>query len=215
MLYLIPGLGADARIFQDLDVGNRETVTIQWEKILPTQSLQEYVRRLLPQIQKGDENIELLGVSFGGIVAMEMSKYVDCKRLISVSSIMSPQEWSLTARLARLSKFYLWLPASWIKQLSNWFGSYAFGPLSMNEKQLLHQIIQDTEPEFLVWALQQTFEWKGVDVNCPILRLHGNKDRIFPIRKVPTCAVIRDGGHLMIKTHASVISEWIKGDWVK
>ena len=84
-LYLIGGLGAAERVFKYLQL-NTETQSIKWIKPKPKEKLENYSNRLLKQIDQNDE-FGILGVSFGGIVAIEISKIIKPKLLILISSV--------------------------------------------------------------------------------------------------------------------------------
>jgi predicted esterase YcpF (UPF0227 family) len=84
-LYLIGGLGADERVFQLLNL-NIETQFIKWIEHEPQEELKSYVNRLKNQINQ-EEEFGLLGVSFGGIIAIEISKLIKPKFVIVLSSV--------------------------------------------------------------------------------------------------------------------------------
>ncbi|EMS87993.1 hypothetical protein LEP1GSC074_1850 [Leptospira noguchii str. Hook] len=61
-------------------------------------NLSKYSKRLLSQIDTKNEII-LIGVSFGGIVALEISKHISVKQIIIISSIKSVSEKPILYRL--------------------------------------------------------------------------------------------------------------------
>ncbi|EMO28852.1 hypothetical protein LEP1GSC170_2989 [Leptospira interrogans serovar Bataviae str. HAI135] len=61
-------------------------------------NLSKYSKRLLSQIDTKNEII-LIGVSFGGIVALEISKHISVKQIIIISSIKSDSEKPILYRL--------------------------------------------------------------------------------------------------------------------
>ena len=214
MLYLIPGLGADERVFQFLRIGNKPTKILHWETPEPEEPISHYASRLLSQVDQ-TQPIELLGVSFGGIIALEMAQQIPCQRLVLISSMLHPTERSPLFRIARNIRIAQWFPPNWMKRMAMWGAGYAFGPLDRHNKRLLKKIIKDTDPHFLQWASRKILHWEGVPTRPAMVRLHGTWDRIFPISQVPSCVLIRKAGHLMIVTHADEISDWIEGEWVK
>ncbi|MEM7371066.1 MAG: alpha/beta hydrolase [Bacteroidota bacterium] len=214
MLYLIPGLGADARVFSYLDLGDQSHQVIQWEIPHKNEPLASYVDRLLPQIQR-ESAIDLIGVSFGGIIALEIAKRLPCRRLMLISSLLHSRELPLLTRLLGRITNRSWIPDSWIRQSMNIGANYLFGPLDSEERVLLKRILDDTDIAFVNWATSHILKWEGAEQKDWGTRLHGTKDRIIPISKVPTCVMIRGGGHMMIVSHAKEISDWIRGDWIK
>ena len=81
-LFLFSGLGADKRVFDFLDFGKHLLHHIEWVKPLPDDTLPSYARRLLPQIT--EENPTLVGVSFGGMIALEISKLIRVQKVILI-----------------------------------------------------------------------------------------------------------------------------------
>lgn len=87
---MIGGLGADERVFKFLKL-NCDFEIIKWINPEPKEELESYVNRLLKQINQ-DEEFGILGVSFGGIVAIEISKIIKPKKLILISSVESSSQ---------------------------------------------------------------------------------------------------------------------------
>lgn len=212
MLYLIPGLGADERVFQFLDLDDLPHQIIRWEIPAPDESMDSYVNKLIKQIDP-TQRIELLGLSFGGIIAQEIALRVPCPRLILISGIYHPLELRFGIRLIRRLNLLKWISGDWLKRLGRRFAWYAFAPLNREERKLLDAILADTDPTFLKWAANQVLTWQGADVEGALVRVHGTKDRIFPVSRVPSAVLVQGGGHFMIVSHAHEISEWIRGDW--
>lgn len=112
MVYLISGLGADERVFKFLSLPQIDAKPIFWEKTDKAETISQYCKKLLKQIDL-DSEIILIGVSFGGIVAQEIAKLVPVKKIIIVSSVKSPSEFSFPLRFARATQIHRIIPA-WI-----------------------------------------------------------------------------------------------------
>lgn len=70
-LYGISGLGADKRVFQYLSL-DCEFIYIDWVVPLKNEPIKSYAMRLAEVINT-DEAYGILGISFGGLVATEIS----------------------------------------------------------------------------------------------------------------------------------------------
>src|ERR1700758_372822 len=90
-IYLIPGVGANDKIFQNLDLSGYEVVHLKWPRHRKNETIQSYVKRLVPQI-KTDTQPVLIGLSFGGIVAIELAKLINPFKTILISSIKTYHE---------------------------------------------------------------------------------------------------------------------------
>ena len=98
-LYLIPGTGADHRFFSRLQL-NVKTHVIEWAEWGNAQTIREYAEVLSLQINK-EESFGILGVSFGGMLAVEMSKFLNPEKLILMSSAKSYKELPVIVRFSR------------------------------------------------------------------------------------------------------------------
>ncbi len=72
-LFCLSGLGVDHRTFKNLQLKDVELVHIPWIDPLKNESLTEYSRRLFESISIPEE-YNLIGVSFGGMIAQEFEK---------------------------------------------------------------------------------------------------------------------------------------------
>lgn len=208
MVYFISGLGADERVFQFLGLTQIEHHFIKWNEPRKNQSLSNYCKELTEQIDKTNEVI-LVGVSFGGIIAQEISKMINCKKVIIISSVKSKNEFSWQFKLASKLQLHKITPL-WFLSLSNRLtASYYFGTKSKTESKLLHQIIKDTAPKFLVWAIDQIMNWKNENYPENLVHIQGTSDKIFPMINIQNAIEIPNGGHFMIVNKASLIEQLI------
>ncbi|WP_276373085.1 alpha/beta hydrolase [Chryseolinea sp. H1M3-3] len=86
-VFLLSGLGADKRVFDFLDLEDFSVEHVVWVKPLSKESMADYAKRLLPQIT-GEKPI-LVGVSFGGMIAIEIAKLISVEKVIQISSAQS------------------------------------------------------------------------------------------------------------------------------
>ena len=83
-IYGISGLGADKRIFDSLNL-DYPLIPVDWIEPTENESLKDYSNRLLKVIDTKSD-FALLGVSFGGLVAVEISKVLKPRLTIIISS---------------------------------------------------------------------------------------------------------------------------------
>lgn len=200
-LYQIGGLGADERVFKFLNL-NCKTVTIKWIKPVPNEELKSYGNRMAHKIDRSEE-FGLLGVSFGGIVAVEISKLVKPKKLILISSVETSKQLPRIYRPVGRTKILNLKPSLMIKPPKLILG-ILFGTKNI---ELLNQIIKDTEPEFIRWALNSILSWSNDSKINETLRIHGTNDRLIPLKG--DAISIKNGGHFMIVDRAAEISKLV------
>lgn len=207
-VYILSGLGADERVFQLLDFSGFEVVYVQWITPRPKESIQAYAARLLQQID-ADKPPILIGLSFGGMMAIEIAKLIPTKKIVLISSAKTKHEIPFYLRqLGRIHLDYI-VPAPVLKQSNavvNWF----FGVHSDFEKKLLRQILNDMEPIFLKWAIHQVLNWQNESVPHQLVHIHGTSDRLLPCRYVKADQLVNGGGHFMVLSHSGIVSQYIK-----
>ncbi|EQA73667.1 alpha/beta fold hydrolase [Leptospira noguchii] len=203
-IYLISGLGADERIFQRLNFGNVNPRYISWIQPELDESLSKYSKRLLSQIDTKNEII-LIGVSFGGIVALEISKHILVKQIIIISSIKSDSEKPILYRLFGTLRLINIVP-SFLLKLYTPVLNYYFGITSKEDQELLKSFLANTNGNFLKWALKSILKWDNQDYQTNLIHLHGTNDRLLPFQLIKAPILISGGGHFMILNKAKEIS---------
>lgn len=205
MFYLIPGLGADERVFQRLQPLLRgPSQVLPW---LPPESdsepLAHYAVRMVAAIP-ADAVGWLVGVSFGGVVALEMQRLRPALRPVLISSLPDTQSMPWLLRLVRASGLYQLVPPQWLKRLPR-AGQWYFGVRNGADYRLFRQILRDTEPRYMRWAIARLLHWNSAGV-APAIQLAGTRERVFPPGNRPIDYRIRGGGHFMVLSHAEEIA---------
>lgn len=205
-IYIFSGLGVDKRVFDRIDFGNLNIEFIDWIEPQNKESFQSYAQRISLKITT--ENPTIIGLSFGGMLAVEISKIKKVKQLILIASAKNRKELPKIYRVLGKLKLNYLIPFNKFKKqnkVTNWF----FGVESDEEKAMLKSILQDTDPKFLKWAIHQIVNWdnKISPENC--IHIHGNKDRIIPIKNMKPDYIIENGGHFMTINRSKEIEKII------
>lgn len=193
-LYIFSGLGADERVFQKLDFSGFKTVCVKWIVPQDNESIEHYSSRLIEQIATAKPT--LIGLSFGGLIAIEVAKQIETEKVILLSSAKTQNEIPFYYRFAGQLRLHKILPLRLLKD-SNFITNWFFGAHSTFDKKLLKQILIDTDPTFLKWAIDKVVRWTNKTLPKNIIHIHGTSDRILPLRFVSCDVEIENGGHLM------------------
>jgi len=202
-IYIFSGLGADERVFQKLNLSGFSTTFINWIKPDTDETIENYSSRLLSQIKT--EQPILIGLSFGGLIAIEVAKLVDTDKVILISSAKTRNEIPFYFRFIGLTRMHKIIPTILLKQssfLTYWF----FGTETSFDKQLLKQILIDTDKDFLKWAIDRVVRWRNLTTINNLKQIHGTNDRILPYSFLKPDKTVKDGGHFMILNKATEIS---------
>jgi pimeloyl-ACP methyl ester carboxylesterase len=204
-LFLLSGLGADKRVFDFLDFGNHNVHHISWINPLKNETLKEYATRLSQQITS--THPVLIGVSFGGMVAMEIGKIIKTEKIILISSTRTKKDIPLTFKLTGKLRLHRTIPPSFMKT-TNAITCWLFGAQTKIEKELLSAVLRDTDDQFLTWAIDKIVGWDNVDLLPNVTQIHGTRDKIMPLKEARF--VIEGGEHLMIVNRADEVSQAIR-----
>lgn len=207
-VFLIGGLGADERVFQHIALSSFEHVFVQWLSPFQNEHLAAYAKRLLSQFIVENEPI-IVGISFGGMLATEIAKLKPKAKVFIVSSAKTFKEIPVYFRILGYLNILKLIPIQFFKhhtKITDWF----FGVKHKEESLLLASILKKTDGRFLKWALTQIVHCKNTVVPSNVVHIHGDKDRILPIKYLYPTLLIAGGGHLMILNKASEISNIIE-----
>lgn len=202
-IYIFPGLGADERVFQRLDFSGYEVTFIKWISPERNEAIEKYALRLSKQITHPQPI--LIGLSFGGMIAMEIAKQIETEKIILISSAKSKFEIPFFYRLAGILGIHKLLPSRLLKS-SNFITNWFFGAHSTFDKKLLRQILLETDSLFLKWAIDKIVRWKNETIPSNVFHIHGTKDKILPLRYVVCNISIQNGGHFMILNNADEVN---------
>lgn len=205
-IYFISGLGADKRAFEKLNLPDNYTIKhIDWITPLDNETLTNYAQRLSAKINTS-ETFVIIGLSFGGILATEISKFLTPKLTILISSIPCRQYLPWYFKIIGLLYLDKLVPASLLK-LPTKLSFYFFGANTADTQKLLRQILHDTDGIFLKWAIRKIFTWKNTTKPNNYYHIHGTADKILPFRFMTPDIQISGGGHLMVFDKADQVSK--------
>ncbi|WP_448634561.1 alpha/beta fold hydrolase [Pedobacter panaciterrae] len=207
-IYFISGLGADRRAFKKLVFPpNFELVYLDWIPALKNESLEAYALRLAAKIDASSP-FYLVGLSFGGMLATEISKQLKPSHTFLISSTPVFKELPWYYRVAGSLSLQKAIPVSLLKRGNN-IGLKFLGAKTHEEIKLLKQLVIDSDPIFMKWALTCILNWRNKERPINLTHIHGTADNILPFRYNKPDIRIEGGGHFMVYANADVISKLI------
>jgi len=198
-LYLMPGMAANPSIFEHIALPqDRYTIhLLEWKLPKSKETIVDYAKRMTTSITQEDS--VLLGVSFGGVLVQEMSKHIKLKKLIIVSSVKSKYELPRRMKLSRKLKLYNVLPVRLIEDVDK-LAKYAFGETVKDRVALYQKYLSMNDRRYLSWAIKEMICWDQEEFNPEIIHIHGDADRVFPIKYIDNCVTLPGGSHIMVIT---------------
>lgn len=207
-VYFISGLAADRRVFKNIHLPQGHTaIYLDWLPPARSETLHDYAARLAEQVNDNEE-FALVGLSFGGMLASEIAAIKKPSLLILISSIPASVDLPGYYRMAGKLGIHKIIPVSFLKSAS--FIKRFFTAETAEEKQILREMIRESDPGFIRWALKAIITWKKEDHPQHLIHIHGSKDELLPVKYTHPTHIIEKAGHLMVLRRAEEVNKILK-----
>ena len=201
----MPGMAASSKIFEYIRLPEFYLIhNLDWITPNVNETLELYAKRICKKINKSDPI--LIGVSFGGILIQEISKHLNYKKIIIISSIKTSSELPLSMRMARKTNIHKILPFQWIKNLDK-LALFTFGNGIKSKIKLYQKYLSFKDPNYLKWAMNCIVNWDQKEIIKGLIHIHGKEDNVFPIKNISGSVHLLEGNHAIIITKANQISK--------
>ncbi len=207
-IFLIPGMGADTRIYNNIDLLDNDVVPVDWIVPAKNDTLITYAQKLILQYHISNNSI-LIGNSLGGIIAIEIAKMVPISKVILISSIKTINETPWYFKFFRNIPVYKILPNS----LMNSGGAFikpVFGNMKPDDLWLFKDMLKKSSPVFIKWAMGAVLKWDNQTIPSNVYHIVGDKDRVFNYKLIKDATVIKGGTHIMVFDRAKQINKLLK-----
>ena len=206
-LFFISGLGADRRVFNNIQLTGYHITYVDWIEPAIADTIVSYASKLIAKyhIKSGDI---VVGVSLGGIIAIEINKQIGLKKAILISSLKNTDEAPAYFGLFRLLPVYKLIPATLLTSLGSIMAPI-FGPMDKEGKKLFVTMLKDSSPAFMKWAMGAVLNWHSTTHFTNVYEIIGDKDLIFDAKKVTAATIVKGGTHIMIFNRSKEINAWL------
>ena len=181
-----------------------EAVFLEWIDPLRSESLKNYALRLAAPIDTS-EPFAIIGLSMGGMIATEIARQYKPAFIILISSIPSSKQLPGYFKMAAALRLHRLVPVSLVKSASRY--KRLFTTESDEDKAVLRDIIRDSNPAFIYWAMDAILKWRSEGLLLPYIHIHGTRDEVLPIRYTKPTHVIAKGNHLLVMNRANEINQ--------
>ena len=212
-LYLIPGTGADERLFQALDLRGYDTVNVRLPVAGPRETMAAYAARVAREQIDTTRPFAMVGVSLGGMVATELAEQLSPEHVVIVASAKTRRELPPGYRLARYLPLYRIVGGRTVR----WFTKRlqpVVEPMAEPQRDLFVDMIYAKDPRFLQRAVGLMVRWARTEAPAGITHVHGTEDKTLPYRHVAPDLVVRGEGHMLTYSRPEVV-EWVLGREVR
>lgn len=210
-IILFPGMGADAQMFGHQIAAISQIQVPPWITPSEHESLSAYAERFAGHVNP-HRRCYIGGASFGGFVALEMSRHLDVAACFLIGSVQGPEEFPNSLRALRMvpqaADVIPFEIAAFFCRSAQLSGD------TSSESALISIMSQFSEADssFIRWACRAVLEWNGMkdNVPVPVHHIHGGKDHVLPAAKTNADCIIPGAGHLLPITHPSEVTAYIK-----
>jgi len=209
-IVFFPALGCDSRL------GRRHgelPVPIRWARWLPVQDIDDlpsYAERVAATVEI-PEDCYLAGTSLGGLVALHLARRLRPRGIILIGSMRSsagvaPPMRNLVNWIIRFAPD-LFVNLDWIPRpiIERQFGIFADGHIALLRDMVRRHRGQDLRR---LCRLAVSVP-EPIDPGCPVLCIHGTKDRILSHFEDETDVALAGAGHFISLTHADHVNKAI------
>lgn len=206
IIYAIPGLGTTKELFNSISVPGYQIKVLDWPTPQPAWNLKDYAREFLKQIDSSGP-INLLGVSFGGMLCCELADLVTVEKLVLVSSCKNRRELPGILRLLRFFPAHLLFSDRHYRSLaarSRWV--IGFEKSYMPEYM---KMVHAMPHNYFIRCFHMIVSWNRISNSQNIVHLHGNADRLLLYKNIKNCETIKKGTHAMIVYQAKEINDFL------
>ncbi len=205
-VYFLSGLGLNERIFKRISIKNVEVIHIPWLEPLKNEAIESYANRMIQSCSIPQHYSPIfIGLSFGGLVAIEIAKLMPQARIIIISSIKHRKERPFYFSWMRwIPLYYAFSLTFYERTLPLW--GWIFGIRGKASQKIFMQMFARMSRHYLSWAIHQVLTWNNEEIPQHIVHIHGRKDKVFPPAFIEDAQWIEKGDHGMIVQQAREIS---------
>ncbi|RAJ05062.1 pimeloyl-ACP methyl ester carboxylesterase [Chitinophaga skermanii] len=211
-IYCISGLGADERVFSHIQFpAGYDVHFLPWiTPMYDDEPIEEYAARMSKDIDT-TEPVSLVGLSFGGIMSIEIARQIKVDKMVLLSTIKNSKE--RPPIFNRFTTFvFKRLPDKLIFKNRAFFVKLFLQSKSHEENKLVADYLKKDDYTYLRWAVGTIMQWKNDDeLQQPFIHIHGDKDRPFPIKYVHPTHILHGAGHFMVMNRSKEINHILAG----
>jgi len=207
-IYLLPGQGADHRLFSKLELADYPFKHIEYVVPVKGSSMNDYARQLSTQIDQSKPFI-LIGTSLGGMLSCEMNEFMNPEKVIIISSAQNQQQ--LPGRYNFQKKIPIYkLIGGGVSKLGARILQPIVEPDRKVEKEIFVSMLKAKDKKFMKRSIKMIIEWDKETFDESIIHIHGDNDHTIPFKNVNCKHIVPNGSHMMTLTRPEEINQILK-----
>jgi len=211
--YLIPGMGADKRLFQHFHLPNGIVHHLDWIPHRESKNLSDYAALMAERITT--ENNIIIGSSMGGMVTVEIAKLIRPQGAVLVSAPTGRHEFPQSLKNLNAMRLHKALTPRQVMRISA-LADLFMGFKNPEQRALFYDMMKGNGPEFLHFSIDAVLDWQNTTPPpVPFVQIIGTQDRLFKKEKIPNAIMIEGSGHFTAfekgKEVSEIIVKWTEG----
>ena len=205
-IIFLPGLNGDPRVFGPQAEAFPTLSIARWAPPMDSETLAAYAARLARSIDPQSPCV-VGGVSFGGIVALEVARHLDARACLLIASSRDVAGLPAAVRFLRpIARAARPAALSWITRS----GEVSAVPSFPRFRRRLARLSAE-EMSFRRWAFGALLTWQPPHlIRCPILQIHGECDSTVRASRTKADVLLPHAGHLLTLTHAEHVNMFLR-----
>jgi pimeloyl-ACP methyl ester carboxylesterase len=208
--YLIPGMGADKRLFQNFHLPKGRVHHLDWIKHGNSSNLAEYASLMADRITT-KRNI-VIGSSMGGMVTVEIAKIIKPLGAVLVSAPSGRHEFPQSLKSLSKLRLHRALNPKQVMKVSKLCDLF-MGFKSREQRAMFYDMLENNGADFLHFSVGAVLEWSNTTPPpVPFIQILGSNDKLFNQSKIRNAIMLDGSGHFTAFERGAevskIITEW-------
>jgi pimeloyl-ACP methyl ester carboxylesterase len=208
-IFLITGFALDKRAFSPLNLPAEPFHLVDLVPAKPEESLRDYALRMAADLGVTKDDV-VGGVSFGGMLALEMAKAIGARGLILIASCTHPR--FIRRRFLWLAPIARYLPEAFVRKVFTLVPAVLRwqNMLDPAGQALLADIMGHFPPKLLKTLPYKMLHWEGCEASAPLKQIHSTGDWLIRPNGDPALRITLPGpNHLITVSHPAEVRRFL------
>jgi pimeloyl-ACP methyl ester carboxylesterase len=208
--YLLAGMGGDQRIYTYLELdSNFNVIPIIYSQPDPDDDMRSYAHKLINQIDTTEDFI-LIGVSLGGMLAVEINDSIHPEQVILISSAKNRNELPVRYKMWNAVPIHRHIsPELYLKSAD--FLQPIIERDRNSQEEIFEAMLKDKDPVFIQRTVAMVIEWERDSCTAlNITHIHGDIDHTLPLKHISPSFIVENGSHMIMLTNSNEVNAAIK-----
>jgi pimeloyl-ACP methyl ester carboxylesterase len=208
-VYLIPGLGADKRMYIPQLRVLPQAKVLEHFVPAPGSTLADYARQMAEGIDT-TRPFALVGTSLGGMISVEMTRILNPQKVVLIATIKNRNEMPVFMRAMKYLKLHRTISGDGFKRFNKLAAKRLDGRNDTEAAALIMEMMNDIPAGFIEWAVDAVVKWSPpASHRADMVHIHGTSDQLFPHSRISNALLVEGGTHIMNITKAAEVNKLI------